>query len=387
MPRGERTATHLLPRSPTATKPRSTRIAVVAQGEVTDPRSWSGTPAGICAGLEAIGIEPVPINARPPGSKQLLTRLRRSWTWEATSPVFATASGAWADHAIRSAGNIDGIVAIGSGYLLRSSLPMVSFDDMTVAQGMLQTWSPVSQLPAKDAKRWRSRQEQIYQRSRKCCVCSDWAAGSVSDDYGIDDEKIKVVGLGRNFEPAVNGERDWTTPRFLFIGVDWERKGGPAVLEAFAEVRARHPAATLDLVGGHPASIDADGVTGHGRLSLASAADREQLSLLLTSSTCMVLPSIFEAFGIAYVDAGAYGVPSIGTKVGGAADAIGGGGVLVDPTDLPALERAMLDLCDADNAQRLSTLARANALRLTWPKVAERLLAALAIVPMLDIPL
>jgi glycosyltransferase involved in cell wall biosynthesis len=363
------------------------RIAVVAQGDVTDPRSWSGTPAGICAGLEAIGVEPVPINARPPGSARVLTRLRRSWTWEATSPVFPAACGAWADLSIRRAGGVDGIVAIGSGYLLRSSLPTVSFDDMTVAQGALQPWSPVSQLPANEVSRWRSRQALIYQRSRNCCVCSGWTAQSVSTDYGVAEEKIKVVGLGRNHEPAAGGGRDWTMPRFLFIGIDWERKGGPAVLEAFAKVRARHPAATLDLVGGHPDSIEADGVTGHGRLSLDSAAEREQLSLLLADSTCMVLPSIFEAFGIAYVDAGAYGVPSIGTTVGGAADAIGGGGVLVDPTDLPALERAMLDLCDADNAQRLGARARANALRLTWPKVAERVLVALAIAPTVDIPL
>jgi glycosyltransferase involved in cell wall biosynthesis len=201
----------------------------------------------------------------------------------------------------------------------------------------------------------------------------------MSSDYGIDEEKIKVVGLGRNFEPVAGGERDWTTPRFLFIGVDWERKGGPAVLASFTRVRERHPAATLDLVGGHPAAIDAEGVRGHGRLSLGSAGERERLEALLGNATCMVLPSAFEAFGIAYVDAGAHGVPSIGTTIGGAADAVGAGGVLVDPADPIALERAMLDLCDAGTARRLGALASTNAGRLTWPKVAERVLAALAI--------
>lgn len=387
MPKGQRPSSDLTPSSPTASRSRPPRVAVVAQGDVTDPRSWSGTPAGICAGLTAAGAEPVPINARPPGSGSWLARTHRSWTWEATNPLFATASGAWADLAIRSAGDVAGIVVIGSGYLLRSSLPTVSFDDMTVAQGMLQSWSPVSRLSEKDATRWRSRQAQIYQRTRSCCVCSNWAADSVSDDYGVEEGKIKVVGLGRNFEPSADAGRDWTTPRFLFLGVDWERKGGPAVLEAFGRVRERHPAATLDLVGGHPDSIEAEGVRGHGCLSLGEASEREQLSALLAAATCMVLPSTFEAFGIAYVDAGAYGVPSIGTTVGGAADAIGDGGVLVDPADPPALERAMLELCDAGTAQELGARARTNAGRLTWPKVAERVLSALAIMPFVDLPL
>lgn len=350
---------------------------MVAQGDVTDPRSWSGTPAGVCAGLSAAGAEPVPIDARPPGSPRMMRLGHRPWTWETTNAVFAAASGAWADLAIRFAGKVDGIVAIGSGYLLRSPIPTVSFDDMTVAQGMQQALSPVSGLSAKAAGRWRSRQGEIYQRSQRCCVCSNWTARSVSDDYEIDPGKIKVVGLGPNFEPPPAAERDWSRPRFIFIGADWERKRGPAVLEAFAEVRGPYPGATLDLVGGHPAGISAPGVTGHGRLSLGSAEDRARLSALLATATCMVLPSTFEAFGIAYVDAGAAGVPSIGTTVGGAADAIGKGGVLVDPDGLPALVQAMLDLGDPETARRLGALARDNAMQLTWPKVGERLLEAL----------
>jgi glycosyltransferase involved in cell wall biosynthesis len=352
------------------------RIAVVAQGDVTNPRSWSGTPAGICVGLHAAGAEAVPIDARPPGAAQLTRLARRPWTWEATSRLYAAASGRWADRAIRSAG-VDGVVAIGSGYALRTPQPIVSFDDMTVAQGQLQAFSPVSALASRDADRWRRRQAEIYRRSRSCCVCSAWAGSSVHGDYGVDAAKVKVVGLGANFESRAARERDWERPRFLFIGVDWERKRGPALLRAFAEVRARHPAATLDLVGGHPAALDVAGARGHGQLSLGSGEDRERLTALLDSATCMVLPSAFEAFGIAYVDAGTHGVASIGTTVGGAADAIGTGGVLVDPADDRALTRSMLEFCDGLRAQRLGALAREHAAKLTWRKVGERLLDAL----------
>ena len=126
-------------------------------------------------------------------------------------------------------------------------------------------------------------------------------------------------------------ERDWRMPRFAFIGVDWERKRGAAVLEARSEQFASAPPPRRPSTwsaGTRPSTRP--GVTGHGVLSLRDPADRRLHAELLARATCLVLPSSFEAFGIAYLDAGAAGVPSIGTTVGGAPDAIGDGGIVVD---------------------------------------------------------
>lgn len=356
---------------------RKPRIAVVGHGDVTDPGNWSGTPAGLCAGLTAAGAEIVPIDARAPGAATLLRLSRASWTAEATSPPLTAASSAWASLGTRRHGDLDGAVAIGSGYVLHASVPTATYDDLTVAQGIGQPWSAVSELSPRLAERWRRRQQRIYRRTSACCVGSGWTARSVRDDYGIEPERIHVVGHGRNFEPQP-AERDWSTPHFLFVGVEWERKHGPLVLEAFAKVRESHPGATLDVVGGHP-ELDGAGVNGHGRLSLSRAEDRDRLEGLFQRATCLVLPSAFEAFGIAYVDAGAAGVPSIGTTEGGARTAVGEGGLLVAPGDLGALAAAMERLADPATAQRLGRLAIANSARFTWRAVAERFLRALRV--------
>ncbi|HSK50902.1 MAG TPA: glycosyltransferase family 4 protein, partial [Solirubrobacterales bacterium] len=145
----------------------------------------------------------------------------------------------------------------------------------------------------------------------------------------------------------------------------------------FAVVRGRPPAATLDVVGGHP-PLEAPGGTGHGLLSRSSPEQQALLAELFARATCHVLPSSYESFGIAYLDAGAAGVPSIGTTVGGAADAVGPGGLLVDPGDLEALAAAMLELCDPVRAAALGARARAHSDRFTWRGVAERVLAALS---------
>jgi glycosyltransferase involved in cell wall biosynthesis len=156
----------------------------------------------------------------------------------------------------------------------------------------------------------------------------------------------------------------------------WEHKNGPAVLEAFARLRAELPEARLDVVGTHP-PIDAPGVTGHGVLRLDEPEQRRRLEGLFATATCFVMPSWYDAAGIAYVEAAAAGVPSIGTRNGGPSYLIGEGGVVVDPDDHAALLSEMRRLADAATAARMGSAARARSERFTWGAVARRLLRAL----------
>lgn len=353
-----------------------TRIALTQQGDPGDPASWSGVPARLMRGLERAGCEVAPVAAEPRGADRVARLLRMSWADQAASRSFAAVFGLTARVGLARAGRLDGIVMIDSGYSLPHGAPYVTFDDMTVAQAVAQGEPPYGELSPRAVSRWRDRQRRIFEAARACCVSSAWAGRSVRDDYGMPEGKIHVVGVGRNIEVPL-AAREWSTPRFLFVGVDWQRKRGGAVVEAFGAVREKFPSATLDLVGRHP-EMDVPGVRGHGILSLGSEEGQRRYRALLAQATCFLMPSTHEPFGIAYVDAGAAGLPSIGTTVGGAPEAIGAGGRVVDPADPSALRDAMVELADPDTAQRLGALAREHASRLTWDAVAERLLRALS---------
>jgi glycosyltransferase involved in cell wall biosynthesis len=332
-------------------------------------------PARLSRGIEEAGCEVVPVRATFRGAGRILQVTRMSWADQSASPFFALASGAVADRALRRSGELDGVVMIGTGYSLRTNLPVVTYEDLTVAQALRRDEPPYNEVRKRAGRRWRDRQRRIYERNRACAVTSAFAAMSIVEDYGISPEKVHVVGVGRNID-AGRVERDWSVPRYLFVGADWRRKRGAAVVESFAEVRRRHPEATLDLVGGHP-PIEAPGVTGHGQLPLGSESGERRYAELLHRATCFVMPSSLEAFGIAYMDAGATGLPSIGTTVGGAPDAVGDGGILVDPTDADALTEAMLELANPETARRLGERAHRHAAPFTWQAVGERLLRAL----------
>lgn len=345
------------------------------QGDPTDAATWSGVPASLSAGLKAAGCEVAPVQAEFPGARRVGHRLGMSWADQSASRAFAGAAGVAASRRMRRAGEIDGVVMLGSGYSLSTDAPIISFDDMTVAQALRQSGPPYDSLSPGAAQRWRARQRRFYQRARGCCATSTWTAESMREDFGIPASKIHVVGVGHNIDPG-RVERDWSVPRFLFVGADWERKRGEACVEAFATIHGEHPGATLDLVGGHP-RVDAEGVTGHGSLPLNSEQGRRRYAELLHRATCFLMPSTYEPFGIAYVDAASTGIASIGTTVGGAPDAIGEGGRLVDPTEEGALLAAMRELSEPETARSLGERAYERSKLLTWRAVAERLLRAL----------
>ena len=232
--------------------------------------------------------------------------------------------------------------------------------------------------------RYLERRAQITQhRAYVSCAASHWAASSLVDHAKVPAERVKVVGFGvgqgHDADQVPRHLRDWSRPCFLFVGGDWRRKNGDAVIRAFRAVRAVHPDATLHLVGGHPRLCE-EGVSGHGSLFRHDPGQRRLLDTLFARATSLVLPSVVEPFGHVHVEAGSVGVGSIGTTVGGAVDAIGpGGGILVDPHDDGAILEAMLRFCDPAFSMDAGRKALAHSRLLSWDLVTRRILRALDI--------
>jgi glycosyltransferase involved in cell wall biosynthesis len=371
------------------------RIGLLFPGAPRDPATWSGTPSGLAGGLERAAVSVVPLRAEPPGAlgraamgAVSLLRLHRTLRpplasakartrgVARASPELGTIQTWSARASLRRAGPLDGVVQIGAGYEPRPrGLPLVTYEDITIPLALELGYPEWRTLSRRAVKARMDRQRRVYEHAVACCMSTTWAAESVVRDYGIPPEKVHAVGVGRNYEiqPV---ERDWSVPRFLFVGSDWEGKNGPAILRAFARLRADVPEATIDLVGSHPA-VERPGVTGHGFLHRGDRDARLRLEALLERATCFVVPSLYEAAGIVYVEAAAAGIPAIGTTAGGAHDLIGDGGRVVDPVDEDALLGAMLELSEPALAARVGSAARLRAPLFTWDAVAGRVLRAL----------
>jgi hypothetical protein len=357
---------------------------------------WSGIPQGLAWGLRELGVDSMHVSAELPralGVPVLLAlsvarvrRVPRSPSGDRLrSSRRAVREGSSELARLRSLalrarlgglGEHGPTVQIGTGYAVPSRGSVVTLEDMTVLQAVDLGVPEWQSQPGHCVRGRVTLQRASYARALACCVASDWAAHSLVADYGVPAHKVHVVGLGRNHDPQP-APRDWTKPRFLFVGQDWTRKGGPELVRAFSRLHERVPDATLDVVGVHP-RLEAAGVRGHGPLALHDPVSRDRMDRLFEKATCYVMPSRYEAFGIVHAEAAAAGVPSIGTTVGGAGYAIGArGGRLVAPGDQQALLSAMLELTNPDTAMRMGAAALERSERFTWPAVAQRVLEAL----------
>jgi Glycosyl transferases group 1 len=356
-------------------------VAVVAVGDPASSATWSGITAGVLCALRDLGVRTHAIDLALPGilEQALLVggaaRTRNRYDAESAAMTVAAR-----DRLLRTrlrGLDLDGVIQVGSTFQVPTGIPYVTLEDMTVRQA-LRVHPVFARMSARAVDSWERRRARIYAEARRCAVASHWAAGSLFDDYGLGVDRVAVVGLGANHWMAGRpSARSWDSPRFLFIGIDWERKGGPGLLRAFARLRAARPAAVLDLVGGHP-PLELPGVRAHGVISQASSEGKRLIAELFAQASCLVMPSTVEPFGIVHVEAASAGIPSIASSVGGPRDVIGeDGGIMVDPGDEEGLYQAMLRLCDAEQAQRMGQAAAERARLYTWQAVTERLLRAL----------
>jgi len=360
----------------------SPRVAVVATGDPALASTWSGIGAGLVGALRRRGLGVTTVDSSPPaavGQAALIASAvaRRSRIDANYTGAMHALRARTAARRLRAAGPVEGIVLFGAEQGLPRGSRYVVWADMTLVQARA-THPVFARLSERTAREWARRQRAVYDGAVALAAASDWTARSLVQDFGADPARVHVVGFGRNHEPGPR-TTPWSPPRFLFVGLDWERKGGPAVLDAFTAVRAAQPDARLDVVGGHP-PLHADGVTAHGRLRLDVPEEARKVRALFAQATCFVMPSSVEPFGIAYAEAAAAGVPSIGSTVGGASTILGDtGGRLVAPGDREALQTAMLELADPATARRMGEAAGARAGAFTWDAVAGRILRALAL--------
>jgi glycosyltransferase involved in cell wall biosynthesis len=185
----------------------------------------------------------------------------------------------------------------------------------------------------------------------------------------------RVVHLGA--DPPTAKPSAHRTPTLVTVGHLVARKRHADVLRALALLRPSHAELRYVIVGDGPererlralaASLGVEGA-----VELRGALPPAQAVACAQSASLFVLPSVDEAFGVAYIEAMAAGVPAIGCKGEDGPEEIsasGGGLTLVAPGDVPALARRIDSLLSDPAAyENLSIDARETVEReFTWTK-------------------
>lgn len=141
----------------------------------------------------------------------------------------------------------------------------------------------------------------------------------------------------------------------------------------------------LVLVGGSNSSVfEEDGwarPTEHGVIDTGVVNDAE-LKALLCAATALVLPSVYEGFGLTALEAMTCGCPVIAAKAAALPEVVGDAAFWVPADDVAALGAALVQLARDDGSrQRLSEAGHARARLFSWRTSALRLMRHLGCIP------
>ena len=220
------------------------------------------------------------------------------------------------------------------------------------------------------SRAWRQLERIIYQNATVNFVRSSNIKRSLICQYGCRPESVRCIYAGPNSEvaPAERGE-DPGRVDILFVGIDWERKGGPELLGAFRQVLSEHPEAHLTIVGCSPA-VELESCTVTGRVPL------DEIHRYEGRASIFCLPTKLEPFGIAFIEALHHGLPIVATNVGAIPDFVTHehNGLLVSPGEVEQLARALSRLIgDSDLRQVFGERGRRLAKeRYVWAEVGNR---------------
>jgi glycosyltransferase involved in cell wall biosynthesis len=159
---------------------------------------------------------------------------------------------------------------------------------------------------------------------------SPWAARTAVEHYKADSAKVHCIPYGANFENAEIPSREislnHTVDReinLLWVGVDWERKGGAVACECLKELLRCGVEARLVVCGCvPPAQYRHPNIQVFPFLSKRDPVQRHKLSQLFLQANFFLFPTVAEAFGIVLCEASAYGVPSLARDTGGVGGAV-----------------------------------------------------------------
>jgi UDP-glucose:(heptosyl)LPS alpha-1,3-glucosyltransferase len=160
----------------------------------------------------------------------------------------------------------------------------------------------------------------------------------------------------------------------LFVANELERKGYATILSALRELR--RPDLKL-IVAGKPPKSSVQALAAEFGLadSVIAYGSCSSISDLHSASDLFVLPTQYEAFCLAILEALGSGLPVVTTRVPGAADAIqvGVNGLLIeDPKSGPQLAAALQEVLEPERLDALASRAGESVAKYRWPSVLAR---------------
>lgn len=370
------------------------KILLLAEGDAERWDAWSGSAKSLVDHLRAAGHQVITADVDLYGADRWLAAARAfSPNRQRWAVKFHLIGRGYRARSLRAAraiaeyrGRVDCIIQIGARFepYDRDGLPYAVFCDSNIqmsVEGAKYGVSDAVWLRPSEFEGIRARETGLYQNACVVLTISEYLRRSFVNDFGLHDTRVCNVGAGPNLDatavPAPRASPRTGPPTILFVGKQFERKGGAVLVEAFLAVRARIPDARLVIVGPPVPPAPGPGIEWLGNLDKNQPSGWARLVSAYGDADVLCLPSLFEPFGISILEAMFFGVACVGTAEWAIPEMIVDGetGYTVPRGDARVLaDRLGALLGDRTRAHQMGVAGRGRAEKdFSWSVVASRI--------------
>jgi len=210
---------------------------------------------------------------------------------------------------------------------LKTDIPIIHVTDATF-HVMHEYYRSFSNLSAFSIKESDNIELRSIINSTLSVYSSTWAAESAINYYGKEKDKVFQIPYGANANKVPDSKPIYLKAnnkvcKLLFLGVQWERKGGDIAFNTLLELLKIPLATELTICGCTPPKhIKNSNLRVIPFLNKNIESDFDVFHQLMLDTNFIILPTRADCTPMAFSEAAAYGIPVITTNTGGVSDVV-----------------------------------------------------------------
>jgi glycosyltransferase involved in cell wall biosynthesis len=311
------------------------KIAYLALNDPLDKRSWSGTTHYIAKALQKAGNDveffgPLKIPNRLDKilrgiakfnrivfRKEYITKYSLLLSWYASRQFNKKLKGKIYDCICAPAASAE------LGFL-KTKLPVIYITDATFELVSNYDYSEFDKMSWFSKIEGNFLEKHALKKSAAVMYPSEWAAESAVRDYHISNEKVFVAPFGANIDKIPDADVIYKKLNnkqltLLFLGIDWNRKGGNIAFDALKFLQYSHGIQAKLIVCGcvPPQQMSHPNMEVIPFLDKNKKEDYEKFVSIMSSAHFLLVPTRADCSLLVGSEANAYGMPAITTETGG----------------------------------------------------------------------
>ena len=222
--------------------------------------------------------------------------------------------------------------------------------------------------------RYHAERQRILSRADWLICVSESTRTDLLELYDVDPMRVSVVRLASSLPFSKEGPINIGAPYFLHVGNRYPHKNFIRIIRALGDARLHRTHKLVSFTGVRWSEEELNEMRKAGvpeSAMVTVGGDDALLGRFYAGADALVLPSLYEGFGIPLVEAMGVGCPIVTSNISSMPEVAGDAAIYVDPKDSSAIAHALMQVASsAETRSRLIANGRAQALKFSWERCA-----------------